>query len=294
VFRKEIVSCGFAVIAEPHLPELFENYIMVFAPVETDNLVPGMGWTTQRFQSITKLANANETVANLPTGFTYLHEVDSTIQVSLRYHCTENFLGEVVDGYCSDRVIMTVAAATALKNVQQDVRLDGYSVVIYDSFRPQRAVDHFVRWSESNDEKCDKMKVQYFPTIDRKDLFAKGYIARRSGHSRGSTVDLTLIASGSRISSSPVYTEREFQTNNGIVRVPYLDDNSVDMGTSFDLLDVASHPDCPFVPREARNMRDYLQQKMARHGFSGDDQEWWHFTLLNEPFPDTYHDFPIV
>lgn len=308
VFRKEITSCGFKLLVEPVLPELYENYIMVFAPTDVNLSAPGSGWATS--SSSSSLASLTSTRGHLPAGFVYLDQVDSSIQVSLRYQTTENFMGERIDGYVHEgdasctvnfnRVVITQAAALALKAVQQDVLKDGYCLVVYDAFRPQRAVDHFYRWSQAavdGDGPPSKEKQFYYPHIDKKDLFDRGYIAQRSGHSRGSTVDLTLISVGKTVSHTPTYIMRGFPHNDGgggMVRLPYADDNTVDMGASFDLLDEASHGDYPHIPPQQQQMRAYLDAKMSAHGFQGYDQEWWHFTLLNEPFPDTYHDFSVV
>jgi D-alanyl-D-alanine dipeptidase len=306
VFRKEVLSCGFKLVAEPVLPALHENYIMVFAPVATNMHEVGAGWGVLRKQQ--------GKCSHLPAGFTYLDQVDSSIQVSLRYQMSENFMGTPIDGYIctqpqgSNRVVLTEQAARALKAVQEDVRKDGYSLLVYDAFRPQRAVDHFARWSADVANVNSVRKAQYYPNIDKSELFAKGYIAHRSGHSRGSTVDLTLIAVDKQV-TNPQYSVREFavdpsknsiigshdyRVQANVIHWPFLEDSSVDMGTSFDLMDVASHGDYPHLPAKCIQMRQYLDAKMVAHGFQGYDQEWWHFTLLNEPFPDTYHDFPVV
>jgi D-alanyl-D-alanine dipeptidase len=225
-------------------------------------------------------------------GFVYLHEVDPTIQVSLRYYGNENFLGRTVKGYKKPVLIMTRQAAQALKKVQQDVKKDGYSLLVYDAYRPQQAVDNFMSWSL--DIKDQERKSQYYPRVDKARVFELGYVAERSGHTRGSTVDLTLIKDGQTVHD---IVEKKRALLDGF-SVTYLDDGSVDMGTSFDLFDIASHHENNLIPQEFKKMRTYLKDVMLKHGFKIIDEEWWHFTLVNEPYPasrgdSSYFNFPI-
>lgn len=223
----------------------------------------------------------------LPDGFVYISTIDASIQEQLRYCGDYNFIGRVIDGYIQPRAIMTEAAARALSAVQQDVIQDGYSLVIYDSYRPQKAVDHFARWSK--DATDDATKAQYYPTIDKKDVFALGYIAEKSGHSRGSTVDLTIISTSQALKDPEV----QWRTLNDGSTIAYLDDNTVDMGGSFDLLDEVSSHKCTRISEAQIENRKYLLNKMVKHGFVPYDEEWWHYTLDNEPFPNTYFDFDV-
>lgn len=224
-------------------------------------------------------------------GFTYLHEVDPTIQVSLRYHGNENFVGTRVDGYKESVVIMTKPAAEALKDVQQEVKKDGYSLVVYDAYRPQTAVDHFMRWSE--DAKDQSKKSHYYPRVNKADVFALGYVAKRSGHSRGSTVDLTLIKEDQKLHD---VVEKDRVLLDGYA-IKILDDGTEDMGSSFDLFDTASHYENNLIPDEFKKKRTYLKNVMEQHGFKNYAEEWWHFTLKNEPFPadkdGSYFNFPV-
>ena len=224
-------------------------------------------------------------------GFVYLHEVDPTILVSLRYHSNENFVGKPVDGYKGSAVILTKQTAEALKKVQETVKKDGYCLVIYDAYRPQQAVNHFMLWSE--DVKDQGKKTQYYPRVNKADVFELGYIAKRSGHSRGSTVDLTLIKDGEKLHE---VIEKPRTLLDGYT-ITFLDDGTLDMGSSFDLFDVASHFENNVVAKHYKTLRTYLKNTMEKHGFKNYAEEWWHFTLKSEPFPATkdssYFNFPV-
>lgn len=224
-------------------------------------------------------------------GFVYLHEIDPTILVSLRYYSNENFVGSHVDGYKKSVVIMTRQAAEALKKVQDEVIKDGYCLVVYDAYRPQRAVNHFMRWSE--DVLNQAKKSHYYPRVNKADVFELGYVAKRSGHSRGSTVDLTIIEIGHELHD---IIEKNRTLLDGY-SIKYLDDGTVDMGSSFDLFDIASHFENNVVEEKYKALRTYLKAVMEKHGFNNYAEEWWHFTLKNEPFPkyrdDSYFNFPI-
>ncbi len=203
----------------------------------------------------------------LPRGFVYVDEVVPGIQVELRYYTNHNFVGEKVDGYLAPRCILTQQAADALKGVQEDLKPFGLGLKIYDGYRPQRAVDHFIRWGKDLGDV--RTKAEFYPETPKETLF-DGYIAKKSGHSRGSTVDLTIVV---------------------------LDPNGkgadLDMGTGFDYLGVQSWPDNPDMTAFQRAHRMLLRQVMEKHGFKPYDKEWWHFTLKDEPYPDTFFNFPI-
>jgi len=204
----------------------------------------------------------------LPEGFVYVNEVVPDVKVELRYYTTDNFIGERIDGYFEPRCILTKSAVEALKKVQEDLKPFGLGLKIYDAYRPQRAVDHFVRWAK--DLQDTKMKSKYYSDVEKKDLFSQGYIAEKSSHSRGSTVDLTIVSMDSK----------------GEVE-------ELDMGTGFDLFSPKSWPDNLSMSAPQRAHRLVLQTLMKIHGFNPYPQEWWHFTLKNEPFPDTYYNFPV-
>lgn len=201
----------------------------------------------------------------LAKGFTYLSSIDSSIQLELRYITNDNFLGTPVDGYEKDTCIITLPAAKALKEVQSKLSKFGLSLKVFDAYRPQQAVDHFVRWAKVMNDTL--RKKNYYPDIDKKDLFRLGYIASRSGHTRGSSVDLTII---------DVKTGEE-----------------LDMGSPFDFFGATSHPEYQKINKEQRSNRLLLRNLMMEAGFKPYSQEWWHFTLKDEPFPKTYFNFPI-
>jgi D-alanyl-D-alanine dipeptidase len=225
-------------------------------------------------------------------GFIYLDEVDPTIRISPRYASSENFVGTSVDGYTiQDHIVLTKVAADALKQVQDAVKKDGYSLVVYDAYRPQRAVDHFMRWSK--DTRDQAKKTQYYPSVNKADVFELGYVAERSGHSRGSTVDLTLIKDNDSLHDLVVKARK---LENGET-IEFLDDGTIDMGASFDLFDEASWYESKQIDPTCKAMRAYLRIMMKKHGFRSSEQEWWHFTLNNEPYPagqdSSYFNFPI-
>lgn len=206
--------------------------------------------------------------ASLPEGFVYLDEYVPDAVLDLRYFTNENFIGMPIDGYVVPRCIMTREAALALQKAQADLKRFSLGLKIFDAYRPQRAVDHFVRWAKDLND--TKMKTRYYPNVEKQNLFKEDYIADRSGHSRGSTVDLTIV-----------YTDGQGATR------------ELDMGTGFDLFDPRSWPDASGMTAEQRAHRMLLQVVMEKHGFVRYQQEWWHFRLGKEPFPETYFDFPI-
>ena len=197
--------------------------------------------------------------------FVVLADYVPGIVQEIRYYSTYNFIGDRIDGYEEPCALLTKEAARALKNVSNEVYVQGYRLKIFDAYRPARAVRHFVLWGI---EDLDlRMKPYFYPDLEKQELFAQGYIASQSSHSRGSTVDLTLL---------DMRTGKE-----------------VDMGSPFDMFSEISHPDSRDVTLEQYDNRMLLQHVMVRNGFEPIDCEWWHFTLKNEPFPETYFDFPV-
>ena len=185
--------------------------------------------------------------------------------LEIRYYSTYNFVGDRIDGYEEPTAFLTKEAAKALREVSDELKEKGYRLKIYDAYRPQMAVDHFVRWAKDVDDV--RMKEYFYPELEKSDLFPKMYIMERSGHTRGSTVDLTLF---------DMKTEKE-----------------VDMGGTFDYFGELSHPDYPYITEEQFANRMLLREAMMNHRFKPLETEWWHFTLEDEPFPDTYFNFPI-
>lgn len=190
--------------------------------------------------------------------------VESALE-EIRYYTTYNFVGDRIAGYEQPVAIMTKEAALALKGVSDEMQSRGLKLKIFDAYRPATAVRHFMAWGQDDDDR--RMKQYFYPDIEKRDLFRLGYIAARSSHSRGSTVDLTLVDMGS--------------------------DREIDMGSPFDFFGEKSHPDYPGVTAQQHENRMMLRDVMLRHGFEPLDCEWWHFTLKDEPFPDTYFEFPV-
>lgn len=200
-----------------------------------------------------------------PPGFAALREVDPGIRQDMRYAGPRNFTGAVVDGYEEPVCLLARPAAQALRRAQREVLRRGLSLKVYDCYRPQRAVDRFVRWAGDGSDQATK--AEFYPDVDKGRLIPEGYIAERSGHSRGSTVDVTLVAlAGGR---------------------------ELDMGTAFDFFGPRSHTDSPAVSEAARANRRLLGKVLGRAGFVNLPEEWWHFTYRPEVFPDRYFDFPV-
>lgn len=199
------------------------------------------------------------------SGFVLLADYVPSVIQEIRYYSTFNFIGDRIDGYEEPCALLTKEAARALKEVSNQMIVKGYRLKIFDAYRPARAVKHFVLWGI---EDLDlRMKPYFYPDLEKQELFRQGYIAKQSSHSRGSTVDLTL-----------------FDMKTG---------QELDMGSPFDLFSEISHPDNKSVTEEQYNNRMLLQNAMTRSGFVPIGCEWWHFTLADEPYPETYFDFPV-
>jgi zinc D-Ala-D-Ala dipeptidase len=228
-----------------------------------------------------------------PEGFVYLREAAPEIAQDMRYYGSHNFIGRPIPGYEAPECILTREAAAALKAVAAELAPEGLQVKVLDCYRPQRAVAEFVRWGQ--DTADQRMKTEFYPRVDKSEVFHLGYIADRSGHSRGSTVDLVLVPTGSGPASDPVKAAPEGPA--ATCTAPFAErfpDSPLDFGTSFDCMDPLSHPDNTTVPAKAQANRTRLTQAMEHHGFRPLTTEWWHFTLKAEPFPNTYFDFPIT
>ena len=200
-----------------------------------------------------------------PSGFVLLADFVPGIIQEIRYHSTYNFIGDRIDGYEEPCALLTKEAARALKNVSNELIVQGYRLKIFDAYRPSCAVKHFILWGIEDQD--IRMKPYFYPDLMKQELFAKGYIAKQSSHSRGSTVDLTLL---------DMKTGKE-----------------LDMGGPFDLFSEISHSDYTGITEEQYANRMLLQNAMTRNGFMPLDCEWWHFTLKGEPYPDTYFEFPV-
>ena len=200
-----------------------------------------------------------------PSGFVVLADYVPHIVQEIRYYSTYNFIGERIDGYEEPCALLTIEAARALKSVSSEMLVQGYRLKVFDAYRPGRAVRQFVLWGIEDQD--IRMKPYFYPELEKQQLFSKGYIASQSSHSRGSTVDLTLL---------DMTTGKE-----------------LDMGSPFDLFSEVSHPDYKGITLEQYENRMRLQRVMVRNGFEPIDCEWWHFSLVQEPYPDTYFDFPV-
>lgn len=204
-------------------------------------------------------------LSNDSSDFVLLSEVVPDAILEIRYYSTYNFVGDRIDGYEEPVALLTEEAAEALKEVSDDLEEDGYRLKIYDAYRPQEAVTNFEEWAKDLDD--TRMKAYFYPELDKSVLFEQGYIASHSGHSRGSTVDLTLF---------DMETEKE-----------------VDMGGTFDYFGELSHPDYTEIADEQYENRMILRDAMVEHGFKPLEEEWWHFTLENEPYPESYFTFAV-
>ena len=201
----------------------------------------------------------------MPGDFVIVNEEIPSLVFDIRYYSNDNFMGITVRGYEDAKCLLTRPAADALEKAHRTIAAKGYTFKIFDCYRPQRAVDHFVDWV--NDPGDRRMKSLYYPNEEKSRLIEKGYIADRSGHSRGSTLDLTL-------------TENESY-------------KELDMGTPFDFFDTLSNTADPRITEQQKRNRQLLKALMEAHGFVNYDKEWWHYTLENEPYSDTYFDFSI-
>ena len=215
--------------------------------------------------NLSVLATAQQALVELPEGFVYAKEVIPKLRTDLRYYSSNNFIGKPIDGYIQPKCILTKEAAAALNKVQEELQMLGFGLLVYDAYRPQRAVDQFVTWV--NDSTDVKMKEKFYPNVNKKDLIAEQYIAAKSGHSRGSTVDVTIVS----------------------LTTGHL----LDMGSPYDLFDEKSSINYPNITRNQHAVRLLLKRRMEKHGFVSHPKEWWHFTLKKEPYPDKYFDFPV-
>lgn len=210
-------------------------------------------------------AFAKTPTSQLPEGFVYAKDEIPDLEVELRYFTDHNFVGMPIEGYKSNRLILTKEAAEALKKVQEDLRNQNLCLRVYDGYRPQLAVDHFVRWAKDLGDTINKQ--EFYPEVAKQFLFSEGYIASKSGHSRGSTLDLTIT-----------------DGNTGEL---------IDMGGFFDFFGEQSWTDNTDITEIQKQNRGILQSAMEKHNFRNYPKEWWHYTLRWEPFPDTYFDFLV-
>jgi D-alanyl-D-alanine dipeptidase len=237
----------------------------------------------------TALESINKTNINtLPEGFVYLHDMDSSIIQNIQYATAQNFVGTKITGYNNNTAIVTIEAALKLQLLQQELQEEGLSLVIYDAYRPTKAVQHFAEWSQDHSEQ--KMKQLYYPRVNKEDLFELGYINYQSFHSSGSALDLSIIEDQSSFHTEPLELDRTFTDG---FTFTYLYDGTVDMGSHFDLFDIASHHDSKIITNPQLAWRNFLRNKMHKHGFRSAQNEWWHYELIDEPFAGKYFDFDV-
>lgn len=217
------------------------------------------------FLTLIPILGFTQTKMALPEGFVYVESVIPSIKVELRYYSDDNFIGKRIDGYNADTLILSEQATAALKLVQEELEQYNLCVKVFDAYRPQRGVNHFMRWARDLNDTLNKQ--EFYPDVKKANLFSEGYIASRSGHSRGSTMDITLV-------DSETYEE-------------------LDMGSAWDFFGTASWVENLDLTAQQRANRMLLQTVMRNHGFIHYPKEWWHFTLRAEPFPETYFDFVI-
>ncbi|WP_438874714.1 M15 family metallopeptidase [Winogradskyella pelagia] len=202
---------------------------------------------------------------DLPDGFVRVKSIIPDLDVELRYYGANNFVGDTITGYTSNTLILTKAAAYQLKLVQDELQKQNLCLKVYDGYRPQRAVNHFISWAKKLNDTINKGK--FYPDVEKKNLFREEYIASKSGHSRGSTLDLTII--------------------DGATGEP------LDMGSPYDFFGKQSWVDYKGISEKQMANRQLLQGVMIKYNFRNYPKEWWHFTLRWEPFPNTYFDFPV-
>lgn len=203
--------------------------------------------------------------AQLPKGFVYANDIIPDLVVDLRYYSSNNFVGKPIDGYNNKCLILTKNTTSALKVIQDELRKKNLGLKVYDGYRPQRAVNHFISWARDLNDTINKSR--FYPDVDKKNLFKEEYIASRSGHTKGSTVDLTIM------------------------NLDTMED--LDMGSNYDFFGMQSWVDYEDITNEQKANRQLLQDVMLKNGFRNYPKEWWHFTLRSELFPDTFFDFPI-
>jgi D-alanyl-D-alanine dipeptidase len=226
--------------------------------------------------------------AELKSGFVYVSDVDPSIIENLRYCGIDNITGKPLLGYIEARAVLTREAATALSAVQEELVMHGYSLVIYDSYHPVRTYRQLKEWAENPKE--TGQKDSYFPHLSKQELIQKGYIEIKRDHTRGSTVDVSIIPINQKIKIPYNKKKRSYKDYKDIV---YFDDGTIDMGSSYDLMDELSRHGSQVIHAEARSNRKMLKDIMENYGFASNDKVWWQYTLIREPYFDTEFDFEV-
>jgi len=229
---------------------------------------------------------------SVPYGFVYLSDFDPRIKFDMRYSGSNNIFGRQIKHYETNVPICTYQAALAIKKAQDEFEKSGYCLVIYDAYRPLGACKDMVDWIDEDSVALEGYYVDFDSKIA---LFHNDYISDKSSHCRGSTLDMSILHCNTEL-KSPVLSYREINNRN----IPWMDDNTLDMGTSFDYMGVESHTNYPHLNQTQIDNRKSLVSTLEKYGlmnhavsWEDEAQEWWHFTLKDEPFPDTYFDFPV-
>jgi zinc D-Ala-D-Ala dipeptidase len=238
--------------------------------------------------TINSVAENAVIVTDRPVDFVNAQKVIPQLQTDIRYDSVHNFVGRRIKGYEAPVCLLTLEAADALKMVETQLLAQGLTLKAYDCYRPQTAVNDFAEWATEINNVA--MRAEFYSNINKANLFKEGYIAYQSGHSRGSTIDLTIVPLNSRI---PAYDPKAKPVSCTAPQQERFPDNSLDFGTGYDCFSPLSHPDYPNLSAEAKKNRALLQTVMKQAGFKPLSTEWWHFTLIDEPYPNTYFDFPV-
>jgi D-alanyl-D-alanine dipeptidase len=238
--------------------------------------------------ALASMSSAAPAPPGLPSGFVYLSDIDPTILQDIRYAGPHNFIGRPIPGYEAAECVLTEKAARALAKVQAQLAPKNLSLLVWDCYRPTRATLEFIRWSK--DPHDTKMKAEFYPRIDKTRIFELGYLSTRSAHSRGSTVDLGIAPLGATV---PRFDQAAKLASCIGGKSQRYADGALDFGTGYDCMDEMSSTNHPGVSPEARKNRLMLRDLMVAAGFKPYHREWWHFELIDEPFPQQSFDFPI-
>ncbi len=263
---------------------------LIFIPVATVLMGSATSIHTKTMNTSSAHSAPSAYVHRRPAEFVLLKDIAPDIVQEIRYAGARNFVGRKIAGYEAAQCILTRRAALALAQVQAELRKSRLSLKVYDGYRPQMSVDDFEVWSLQPE--LQDMKAEFYPRIDKKNFFKLGYVAKKSSHSRGSTVDLTIIPLPNQTQANDLSNQRLIPCT--APACERFTENSLDFGTAFDCMDERSHHDNLEVGIVAQHNRNMLRALMEKHGFEAYQKEWWHYTLKDEPFPDTYFNFPVT
>lgn len=234
------------------------------------------------------ITNFNVYASELRSGFVYLSDIDPSILINLKYHSDNNFTGKRIKGCETGHAVLTHQAANALRNVQEDLITYGYSLVVYDAYRPKKSYDQFNNWLQKKDSK--EIKDLYYPNLKKENIKTNGYIKEKYAHIRGSTVDVTIISLKGKLKNFSQKEKRSYKDQKDII---FQNDGTLDMGTSYDLFDPLSDFDNQNISEIARKNREILREAMQNRGFVPSSKFWWQFSLIREPYIDSQFDFDI-